>query len=247
MEEVLADREDVANAGPRSSRNDRRPDLVVTLEVFKLYIIDKNAGICVFDQTFQEMPRLKCTDLVAGFLHALQLFAEDMASQSIKNIELSGMLLTLYSNKKILCAIATGTRLLAKDRRFIREFLERVTSRFERDYQLFLDSGNISNTGVFKGFAAVVEEELEQKSMDVTYIEAPVEHFKQHYENATNDLQRFKNSLLQDYNSLTTPVARSLRGHLDESKYIAGQLFKFTTGHSRATDGRKKVDESHSP
>ncbi len=198
------------------------------MQVYKLYIIDKAAGICVFDQTFVETQGKFSSDLVTGFLHAMQLFAEEMADQSIESIMLSQMAITFHVKGKLLYALTTDRETGSKDAVIIHAFLEGVASRFENKYQDLLDKGALNNTAVFESFARDVEEELGTRSTDVTYIETRAEKFRNHYETAVEDIRRFKDDILHEYSSLAMPVVRVVKDRIDGAMARTGHLFKFT-------------------
>jgi hypothetical protein len=172
-------------------------------EIIKLWIIDREAGISVFDQSFQELPSEMDSDLVGGFFIALMSFSQEIAKQSIEFLQLKQIRFYFYIMKYHLLILASSLELDQENAAMISA---KIQKRFEEKYQNVIGDKFVGDVSVFNDFGDDVEEELGQECTCHSHFEEKPELLHKHYTNMKKEWRSLRTQIkdqLQQFNACT--------------------------------------------
>ncbi|MHA1680004.1 MAG: hypothetical protein ACTSUE_03285 [Promethearchaeota archaeon] len=135
-------------------------------DVFNLLIIDKESGLCVFKQDFEDLPNHVDPEIMGGFFTAMMCFSRRIAEQEIKYIQLEGIRFYFHVGESIALISATKNSVKLGT---IKSFLQRVHDKFEKKYKEVINSGELNETRLFASFAVEIEEEIGKKTRRFEY------------------------------------------------------------------------------
>jgi hypothetical protein len=184
-------------------------------DYIKLWLMDRNAGICIFEQSFEDMPKTLASDLVTGFFYAMLTFSNEIASQDVEFIQLRDIRIVFHGEGRLLFAMATTND---ADHEFTGRLLRDLERRFQDKYKKLLEKGFLNNTAVFEGFANEVEAEIGRKSTTIAFVQTQVDKFKVRYENVKTDFNQLKRNLTSDVKSITSPLVKFIKDQVGTSK-----------------------------
>lgn len=164
-------------------------------DITQLWIIDKEAGICIFEQNFKPMPTEINADLVSGFFIALINFAQEMAGQSIEFLQLKTLRIYFSPIQSFVFALAVSPSPETNDK--IYSMIGKIQNRFETRFQTILEKGYFGQTSLFDSFATDVEAVVGQKAESTSFLKEKAEEVKKYYEIARNEYNTLKIQLLQ--------------------------------------------------
>ncbi len=122
--------------------------------VQKLWILNRQSGICLFEQTFDARLREMDPDLIGGFLMAISKFCEEMIGEEIRVIETQSMRIYYQNAEKFVVAVLSQNTI---KKSMAESFLKEVTDLFIGKYTSYLDAGHLANVSIFRDFAAEIE------------------------------------------------------------------------------------------
>lgn len=186
-------------------------------DYLKLWILDRHAGICVFEQTFEDMPKTMASDLVTGFFYAILTFSNEIAAQDIDHIQLKDIRIQFHGNDRLIFALATKKE---ADQETAYQFLHGLEHRFSDRYKIILDKGQLNNTALFLDFGHDVEVELGRESISISCLQTQADKFKQYYETAKKNFTQFKESMIRGSKSCTSMPVKLARGPGATPKYV---------------------------
>ncbi|MBN2150862.1 MAG: hypothetical protein JW839_05440 [Candidatus Lokiarchaeota archaeon] len=184
-------------------------------DYIKLWLMDRSVGICIFEQSFADMPKNLASDLVTGFFYAMLTFSNEIASQDVEFIQMQDIRIVFHGEGRLLFAMATTTD---ADHRLTDRLLRDLGCRFQDKYRGLIEQGCLNNTAVFEGFASEVEAEIGRKSTAVAFVQTQVDRFKVRYEGIKTDFNRLKKNLSSDAKSIMSPLVKLIGGQADSSK-----------------------------
>jgi hypothetical protein len=184
-------------------------------DYIKLWLMDRNAGICIFEQSFEDMPKTLASDLVTGFFYAMLTFSNEIASQDVEFIQLRDIRIVFHGQDRLLFAMATTND---ADHEFTGRLLRDLERRFQDKYKKLLEKGFLNNTAVFEGFANEVEAEIGRKSTTISFVQTQVDKFKVRYEGVKTDFNNLKRNLACDVKSITSPLVKFIKDQVGTSK-----------------------------
>jgi len=131
------------------------------LGVHKLWILERQAGICLFEQTFEGSTRDVDSDLIGGFLTAISKFCEELVGEEISSIRTPTMRILYHAEEKFVIAV-----LLPKDanHKIARTNVSEISRLFAEKYAPYLDADQLANVAVFNDFAAEIETRFDTKA-----------------------------------------------------------------------------------
>lgn len=198
-------------------------------DYYSLWIIDRKAGFCVFEQQFETMPGDMASDLISGFFSALFIFSKEIVHSDVDSINFKNDIrITFHGSDQLLFSVATSTAVRKQD---ARGFLQRIEGRFNDAYRDVLEKDTLNNTSLFEDFARVVEAELGVKSTSVGFLESKAIDFVQRYEHAKTDLKKFQEKLLHQTKSFGTPLLNLVKDQVTFSRYKIDEIARFTKKH----------------
>jgi hypothetical protein len=192
-------------------------------DYIKLWLMDRNAGICIFEQSFEDMPKTLASDLVTGFFYAMLTFSNEIASQDVEFIQLRDIRIVFHGEGRLLFAMATTND---ADHEFTGGLLRDLERRFQDKYKKLLEKGFLNNTAVFEGFANEVEAEIGRKSTTIAFVQTQVDKFKVRYENVKTDFNQLKRNLTSDVKSITSPLVKFIKDQVGTSKAKALDTYR---------------------
>jgi hypothetical protein len=162
--------------------------------LLKLWIIHRQIGAVIFEQTFDDMPTDINSDMIGGFLIAILSFSEEIAKQEIEYLQLKDMRLIYHIAPKYIIAVATNNR---KNYDSIENALSKVETRFEENYSSILKNftGEIS---VFNNFGSDIEGIFDTKSKSLKFLETQHEKIKEYYQEQQIKVSDFLHKLVSN-------------------------------------------------
>ncbi len=131
------------------------------LGVQKLWILNRQSGIYLFEQTFDARLREMDPDLIGGFLMAISKFSEEIIGEEIRVIETKSMRIYYQNAEKFVVAVLFQNKI---NKSMTKSFLKDVSDLFIEKYMSYLDAGQLANVNVFKDFAAEIENRYDTKA-----------------------------------------------------------------------------------
>ena len=186
--------------------------------ILKLWIIDKESGICFFDETFQELPKDTNPDLISGFFIAILSFGQEIADQDIKYIQLTQLRIYFHQVDRYVLTIYTTNDI---DPDAATEALVKIQTRFSDKYSQVLKNGFIGETSVFNSFASDVEEILGGPAQDLGFFDEQTENLKAYYDLAKSQWKSLRRQLIQQIDRINEQHEKTkdkLKERLEEAK-----------------------------
>ncbi len=160
-------------------------------EVYKLWIIHSEIGMCILEQTFKELPQEIDSDLVSGFLNAMRSFSMEIANESVERIQLESIAIQYYTSEKYLIAACV-------DRDYsqvvLGRKLEKASQQFEEKYGKILEnfSGNVE---LFQDFGKDLEMIMEQSAISLKYIDKTTDQIEEYLNQRKSEFDELRNTI----------------------------------------------------
>src|SRR6056297_2514287 len=97
----------------------------------KLWLIHREIGMCLLEQTFKPLPTDVDSDLVSGFLTAMLSFSEQIAKEKIERIELETTAIQYYVSKNYVMAVICPRSV---SQVVLKTKLELLAKKFDEEY-----------------------------------------------------------------------------------------------------------------
>lgn len=162
--------------------------------LMKLWIIDQDAGISVFDQTFEKSAENMDSDLIGGFFMALLGFSQEIAKTQIQYMQLLPFRIYFYPMTHHVIILATENFVTPE---MATNIALKIKNRFELKYKKILAKEFTGNVAIFNDFAQDVEQVLETKCICHKIFQEKSELLQMHYENSKNAWVNLKNQITQ--------------------------------------------------
>lgn len=120
----------------------------------KLWIIDRQTGICLFEQTFAKPPREVDSDLIGGFLTAISKFCEELVGEEIASIRTQNLQILYHAAEKFVVIVLLPNNI---NNEIAQSMLNEISILFVEKYAGYLDAGKLANVSVFQDFAVEME------------------------------------------------------------------------------------------
>ncbi len=127
-----------------------------------LWIIARDAGVCIFEASLGELKKEIDGDLIAGFFTAMLQFAQEVSESDVKSIKLGEADLLFSSSDYVVCV------LWVEDVSVINpgaKILTELESKFYSKYRPVFEANWTGNVTLFEDFAADVEQITTQKPL----------------------------------------------------------------------------------
>ncbi len=129
--------------------------------VHSLWILDRQTGICLFEQTFEASSGKVDADLIGGFLSAITKFCEELVGEQIRFIETPSMRILYHSAEKFIMAVLVEN---SANTPVVENMLKEISTLFAQKYAHYLETGKLANVAVFQDFATEIEHRFERKA-----------------------------------------------------------------------------------
>jgi len=191
---------------------------VIQEEYLKLWILDRHAGICIYEQVFDEkVLEAMSSDLVTGFFYAILTFSNEIAAQDIDHIMLKDIRIQFFGNDRLIFALASKRD---ADEQTAYQFLHGLEHRFSERYQMILNKGRLNETSLFLDFGHDVEVELGRENTSISCLQTQADKFKEYHETAKKNFTRFKESMIRGTKSCTSLPIKLIRGPGATPNYV---------------------------
>jgi hypothetical protein len=175
--------------------------------ILKFYIVQKPSGICIFNQTFEELPG-KCDPyVISGFLFAISNLSIEIAKQDIEFLQLNSLrFFYLIRAKYIMIMVSSKDSKQSK----IYQLLEQIQVEFEKRYLKVLEAEFSGDITGFKSFAHEIELILETETKYIQYIDKRNEQLSDLFQSRPPDWLILKNSLEKTARSFGTWIVKEI-------------------------------------
>jgi hypothetical protein len=132
-------------------------------DIKHLWIIARDAGVCIFEASLGDLEKDIDGDLIAGFFTAILQFAKEISDTDVKSINLSDAnLLFSLSEHVVLVRWVSDASIFNKGERILRELEQEFTRKYQNVFEPKWD-GNVS---VFSDFATDVQRITNQTPLE---------------------------------------------------------------------------------
>ncbi|HMF31409.1 MAG TPA: hypothetical protein VKK79_08350 [Candidatus Lokiarchaeia archaeon] len=132
--------------------------------IMKLWILDREAGICLFEQAFAEFSSELDSDLLGGFLTAISKFYKEFVGEGVHAIDTPSMrMLFKESETEKFTVVILFQNWVNKT--IAEAAIEEVSRLFQEKYAQYINEGKLANVSVFQDFAAEIETRFNHKSV----------------------------------------------------------------------------------
>ncbi len=129
--------------------------------VHSLWILERQTGICLFEQTFEGSSNKVDADLIGGFLSAITKFCEELVGEEIRLIETPSMRILYHGAEKFIMVVLVENSVNIA---VAESMLNEISSLFTQKYARYLETGQLSNVAVFNDFTSEIEKRVERKA-----------------------------------------------------------------------------------
>ncbi|UYP47903.1 hypothetical protein NEF87_004188 [Candidatus Lokiarchaeum ossiferum] len=165
-------------------------------DVVKFWIIHKESGMCIFEQTFQELPTDVDSGIITGYLYAIMTFSSEIAHRQVSFLQLEDLRFTFsISEKYIMVIVILGE----KSHDITMKQLKNLQIKFDEKYHKYFDKEFSGNVSTFYNFAEEVEKSFQSEAKYFQYLQDRHEQLKNYLQSSTNkwkDLQKIITSHL---------------------------------------------------
>ncbi len=127
-----------------------------------LWIIARDAGVCIFEASLGELKKEIDGDLIAGFFTAMLQFAQEVSESDVKSIKLGEADLLFSSSDYLVCVLwVDDVSVINPGAKILTE----LESKFYSKYRPVFEANWTGNVTPFEDFAADVEQITNQKPL----------------------------------------------------------------------------------
>ena len=188
------------------------------LDIYKFWIIHTPSGICIFDQTFKELPRQIDADLTAGYLFAITTLSQEIAQQDIQFLQLENIRFVYCISQHFMMVMLTHNDVPNHDAQLM---LRDLKSKFTDKYESTILRSQIFEVTKFHDFAKIVEQVFNIESKNFHILEKRSENLDDFFQTATDEWMSIQKSIsarakkmgswiLHDSPALTTDLQKDL-------------------------------------
>jgi len=128
-----------------------------------LWIIAREAGVCIFEASLGELKKEIDADLIAGFFTAILQFAQELSESNVKNIKLGESDLLFSLSEYLLFVLwIDNVSLINPGEKILRE----LEARFYAKYRPIFESHWNGNVTIFADFTSDIEQITKQKPIE---------------------------------------------------------------------------------
>lgn len=132
-------------------------------DIKHLWIIAREAGVCIFEASFGELKKEIDGDLIAGFFSAMLQFAQEISASDVKSIKLGDADLLFSLSDYVVCVLwVDDVSLINPGAKVLTE----LEGKFYSRYRPVFEANWGGNVTVFEDFANDVEQVTSQKPLD---------------------------------------------------------------------------------
>ncbi|MHA1611567.1 MAG: hypothetical protein ACTSYU_05905 [Promethearchaeota archaeon] len=162
------------------------------IEIYKFWIIHTPSGICIFDQTFQDLPVHVDADLTAGYLFAITSLFQEITQQDIHFLQLEKLRFVYGISQHFMMVMLTHNSISTHDASMM---LHDLKIKFTKKYEPSILRSQINEVSQFHAFARVVEQTFNMESKYFHILEKRSEDLEGFFQSATDEWMTIQKSI----------------------------------------------------
>jgi hypothetical protein len=160
--------------------------------VLKLWVLHSPSGICLYEQSFSDLPVDKEPFVTSGFLFGISKLAKHISEENIENIQLKTMQFSYRILDKNLFVMLTKKEM--KQSR-IDKVLDEIQDRFLSDYRKVLGEDFTGDVSCFQSFATEVEKILNTNTKYIQFIDRRHKTLEEYLQSKPREWISLKNKM----------------------------------------------------
>lgn len=165
----------------------------LTSPIYKFWIIHQPSGICIFEQTFNELPTEIDPDLTAGYLFAITTLSQEIAQENIRFLQLENLRFVYGISQHFIMVILSQNELHQQE---CREKLKELQNVFDAKYHRLVTDSQMFEVSKFQDFARIVESSLQTESKYFQILERRTGELDDFFKNATEEWNSIQKSII---------------------------------------------------
>lgn len=157
-------------------------------KILKIWIMQKDSGLCIFEQSFSEDAMNIDSDLIGGFLSALQGFSYEVVNSSIEYVKLRDYLLYYDFSKEYTFVYLADPDTSTKE---MKRTSESIVEAFEKRFGTGPDSVFTGDVSKYAEFGSDMETLLDSKSYYLKYMKEINDQIKQLYTDKVSTFKKY--------------------------------------------------------
>ncbi len=131
-------------------------------DIKHLWIIARDAGVCIFESALGELKKEIDGDLIAGFFTAMLQFAQEVSASDVKSIKLGDADLLFSLSDYVVCVLwVDDVSLINPGAKVLTE----IEAKFYSKYRPVFEANWTGNVSIFEDFAGDVEQVTNQRPL----------------------------------------------------------------------------------
>ena len=161
-------------------------------DIFKLMIIHSRASVCIFEQTFNELPGEVDEVVLSGYLVAILALSEEIAKQQIRYIQLSTLRISFNVFDKYVMVLITKNQIEYSK---TIQILQNLSEKFNEKYLVHFEHEFTGNITHFKNFALEVEDLIKMETRYFQYLQQRSEKINDYFQSIDYNWKDLRDSL----------------------------------------------------
>ena len=161
-------------------------------DIFKLMIIHSSASVCIFEQTFNELPGEVDEVVLSGYLVAILALSEEIAKQPIRYIQLSTLRISFNVFDKYVMVLITKNHIEYSK---TIQILQNLSEKFNEKYLIHFEHEFTGNITHFKNFALEVEGLIKMETRYFQYLQQRSEKINDYFQSIDYNWKGLRDSL----------------------------------------------------
>lgn len=163
-------------------------------DIFKLMIIHSSASVCIFEQTFNELPGEVDEVVLSGYLVAMLALSEEIAKQPIHYIQLNTLRISFNIFDKYVMVLITKNQIEYSK---TIQILQNLSEKFNEKYLVHFEQEFTGNITHFKNFALEVEGLIQMETRYFQYFQQRSEKINDYFQSIDYQWKDLRDSLYQ--------------------------------------------------
>ena len=163
-------------------------------DIFKLMIIHRSASVCIFEQTFNELPGEVDEVVLSGYLVAILALSEEIAKQAIRYIQLNTLRISFNVFDKYVMVLITKNEIEYSKTLLI---LQNLSEKFNEKYLVHFEHEFTGDITHFKKFALEVEGLIQMETRYFQYLQQRSEKINDYFQSIDYKWKDLRDSLYQ--------------------------------------------------
>ncbi|MCF2140577.1 MAG: hypothetical protein K9W44_11035 [Candidatus Lokiarchaeota archaeon] len=213
---------------------------VQTSDIIKFWVIDNPSGICIFNQTFAELPNDINSDLTAGYLFAITTLSQEIVQENIRFLQLENLRFVYGITSRLVLILLTKNEISSFESS---QMLNKLRLKFGEKYALLLEHNQFFDISKFRDFAMDVEQILNRETLYFNILAKRSENIEKFFKDATNEWQSIQNSIKNQVKKIGTWI---IRDSLTISRNIQNSLIKNREKSKKSKESKKLEHDNQS-